>query len=99
MRIDKSVSLFYVSLIDEGHVSRISLTGLFDMVKGGTGINDIMLFTEEVEAKEYGDRLNLVQRGQAMLELMETDALAAVVEAIEPNRLESTLEGFGVYTE
>ena len=101
MKIDKTTSLYCVSLTDgdQGHVARISLTGLFDMVKGGTSTNDIMLFTEEEEAKDYGDRLGLVQRGQAMLETMETDVLRAVVDAIEPDRIENTLEGFSVYTE
>jgi len=101
MRIDKTTPLFCVSLTDgdQGNVSRISIQGLFDMVKGGTTTKDIMLFTEEAEANDYGNRLGLVQRGQAMLETMETDILRAVVEAIEPDRIESTLEGFGVYTE
>lgn len=101
MRIDKTTPLYCVSLTDgdQGNVSRISIQGLFDMVKGGTTTKDIMLFTEEAEANDYGNRLGLVQRGQAMLETMETDILRAIVEAIEPDRIESTLEGFGVYTD
>ena len=101
MRIDKTTPLFCVSLTDgdQGNVSRISIQGLFDMVKGGTSTKDIMLFTEEAEAKDYGDRLGLVQRGQAMLELLETDILRAIVTSIEPENIENTIEGFGVYTE
>ncbi len=101
MRIDKTTPLYCVSLTDgdQGNVARISIRKLFDMVKGGTSTKDIMLFTEEEEAEEYGSRLSLVQRGQAMLESMETEVLKAIVDAIEPENIENTLEGFGVYTE
>lgn len=101
MQINKDTLLYFTSLIpgEVGTARNASLSTIFDMVRGGTSINDLVIFTDEAECQRFASRAQLLDSANHCLRNLDSEQLKEIATAIQPDQIDHTIDKLNHYCE